>query len=413
MGRTVVIFAAGSRGDLQPAVALGRGLADRGDSVRIIASKRYEHLIVGAGLEFFQLSLDPAEIASSPEGQELLSRGRNPVKFVRNLNRIGRPLTHRSLAEVQAGTDGCDLMIAPTLGFLGEHIGEQLGIPHAIIHFQPSQPTGAFPHPFLPQARFLGPYANRASFELIDQVAWQLSRPFINPWRRDDLQLPKLPLRGPMGRARRSTVLCGFSSAVVPKPQDWPENVHVTGYWFLDRPDWKPSEELADFLAAGPPPVYVGFGSMVPEDPEAMDRTIRTALRSEGMRGVLTGDPGTREDDMMVIQDVPHSRLFPEMAAVVHHGGAGTTAESLRAGVPTLVCPFFGDQPFWGDRVRELGVGPAAVPIKKLTAETLAAGIRQAVDDPRIRENAARLGRILHAEDGVARACETLDVLQP
>src|SRR3954454_12692416 len=157
MGRTVLIFAAGSRGDLQPAVALGRGLAARGDSVRIIASKRYAHLITAAGLEFFPLSLDPAEIASSPEGQELLAGGRNPVKFARNLNRIGRPLAHRVLAEVQAGTDGCDLMIAPTLGFLGENIGELLGIPHAIIHFQPSQPTGVFPHPFLPQARYLGP----------------------------------------------------------------------------------------------------------------------------------------------------------------------------------------------------------------------------------------------------------------
>ncbi|MEO5876992.1 MAG: glycosyltransferase, partial [Streptosporangiaceae bacterium] len=170
MGRTVVIFAAGSRGDLQPAVALGRGLADRGDHVRIIASKRYEHLISAAGLEFFPLSMDPTEIVTSPEGQELLSGGRNPVKFARNLNRIARPMAHRMLAEVRAGTDDCDLMIAPTLGFLGEHIAEARNIPHAIIHFQPSHPTRAFPHPFLPQARFLGPYANRASFDLIDQV---------------------------------------------------------------------------------------------------------------------------------------------------------------------------------------------------------------------------------------------------
>ncbi|MEO5874205.1 MAG: glycosyltransferase, partial [Streptosporangiaceae bacterium] len=239
------------------------------------------------------------------------------------------------------------------------------------------------------------------------------SRPFLNPWRREDLKLPTMGLRGPMVGARRSTVLCGFSSAVVPRPADWPENVHLTGYWFLDRPDWKPSGELEAFLAAGPPPVYVGFGSMAPRDPAAMDHTIRAALRREGLRGVLMGDPATSEDDMIVVSDVPHGRLFPEMAAVVHHGGAGTTAESLRAGVPTLVCPFFGDQPFWADRVHALGAGPAALPIGRVTVETLAAALRQAVTDPRIRENSAQLGRVLHAEDGVARACETLDVLQP
>ena len=195
MGRTVVIFAAGSRGDLQPCVALGRGLADRGDDVRLISSEVYRELITGAGLGFAPLSLDPTQIVNSPEGQELLGGGRNPVKFLRGIQRIARPLAMRLLREVLAGAEGADLFLAPTLGFLGQHVSEHLGIPHAIVHFQPSHPTRAFPHPFLPQARFLGPYANRLSFEALDWVTWQLCRPFINPWRDETLRLPRLPAR--------------------------------------------------------------------------------------------------------------------------------------------------------------------------------------------------------------------------
>ncbi|GAB3668929.1 glycosyltransferase [Actinocorallia lasiicapitis] len=413
MGRTVVIFAAGSRGDLQPCLALGRGLSDRGDTVRLIASRRYEQLIVESGLDFAALSMDPTEIVDSPEGQELLTGGRNPVRFLANMNRIIRPIADKMLSEIQAAADGADLILAPTLAFLGAHLGEHLGIPHALIHFQPSQPTGAFPHPFLKQARFLGPIGNRLSYELLDYATWQLARPFINPWRRDGLRLPaQRVLSGPIPQARKARVLCAFSSTVVRRPADWPENVHLTGYWFHDQPTWTAPDELTDFLAAGPAPVYVGFGSMAPGDPEATDRAVREALRRTGNRGVLLGDPATSDDDVLVVREAPHGWLFPRMAAVVHHGGAGTTAEGLRAGVPSLVCPFFGDQPYWADRVHALGAGPAPLPISRLTAESLAGALRATVT-PAHRERARGLSRLLAAEDGVARACETLDVLQP
>lgn len=253
MGRKVVILAAGSRGDLQPCVALGRGLADRDDEVRIVASGRYEQLITGAGLGFFPLSIDPSEIVTSEEGQELLNGGRNPVSFVRNMKRIIRPIADRMLTEIQKGCDGADLVIGPTLGYLGAHIGEYLGIPHALIHFQPSQPTGAFPHPFVPQARFLGPLGNRLSFDAIDTVAWMLGRTFINPWREDGLKLQKSSFRGPIPAARHAPVLCAFSSSVVRRPKDWGKNVHMTGFWFLEQPYWEPPAELKAFLDDGPP----------------------------------------------------------------------------------------------------------------------------------------------------------------
>ncbi|WP_243723488.1 glycosyltransferase [Actinomadura sp. 7K507] len=406
---TIVIFAAGSRGDIQPCVALGRVLRQRGDEVRLVASARYSPMVVAAGLELAPLTADPTEILESDAGQELLAGGRNPVKFLGGFRRILAPMAERLLAECLDACKGADLILGPTLGFLPQHIGEHLGIPWALIHFQPSQPTGAFPHPFVPQARILGPWANRASFRAVDQIAWQLSRPFINPWRDETLGLRRLPVRG--RRADGGQVLACFSPAVVPRPGDWPSNVNLTGYWFLDEPDWRPPRELADFLAAGPAPVYAGFGSMVPKDAGMAALAVRTALKLAGVRGIVQGDPETSDDQVLAVRDVPHSWLFPRMAAVVHHGGAGTTAAGLRAGVPTVVCPFFGDQPYWGERVASLGAGPAPLPFRAVTVPRLASKIRRAVRDQEMADRANELGHQIRGEDGVGRAQEIIDSL--
>ncbi|TQM72022.1 UDP:flavonoid glycosyltransferase YjiC (YdhE family) [Actinomadura hallensis] len=405
----IVIFAAGSRGDIQPCVALGRALRRRGDEVRLVASARYSPMVVAAGLELAPLTADPTEILESDAGQELLAGGRNPVKFLGGFRRILGPMAERLLAECSDACKGADLILGPTLGFLPRHIGEHLGVPWALIHFQPSQPTGAFPHPFVPRARMLGPWGNRASFRAVDQIAWQLSRPFINPWRERSLGLERLPVRG--ARPDGGPVLACFSDVVVPRPKDWPSNVHVTGYWFLDEPDWEPPRELADFLAAGPAPVYIGFGSMVPKDAEMTEMVVRTALKAAGVRGVVQGDPEMSDDQVLAVRDVPHSWLFPRMAAVVHHGGAGTTAAGLRAGAPTVVCPFFGDQPYWGERVAALGAGPAPLPFRSLTVPRLAARIRRAVEDQEMADRAEELGRRIRAEDGVGRAQKIIDSL--
>ncbi|SNR37310.1 glycosyltransferase [Actinomadura mexicana] len=405
----IVIFAAGSRGDIQPCVALGRALRARGDDVRLVASARYSPMVVAAGLELAPLTADPAEILESDAGQELLAGGRNPVKFLGGFRRILGPMAERLLAECSDACKGADLILGPTLGFLPRHLGEHLGVPWALIHFQPSEPTGAFPHPFVPQARMLGPRANRASFLAVDQIAWQLSRPFINPWRDEALGLPRLPLRG--RRPDGGPVLACFSPVVVPRPEDWASNVNLTGYWFLDEPEWKPPGELAEFLAAGPAPVYVGFGSMVPKDVEMTGMAVRASLKLAGVRGIVQGDPATSDEDVFAVRDVPHSWLFPRMAAVVHHGGAGTTAAGLRAGVPTVVCPFFGDQPYWGERVAALGAGPSPLPFRAMTVPRLASKIRRAVRDQGMADRATELGRSIRDEDGIGRAQEIIDSL--
>jgi sterol 3beta-glucosyltransferase len=205
-------------------------------------------------------------------------------------------------------------------------------------------------------------------------------------------------------------MLSAYSPTVIPHPSDWPAHVHVTGYLFLDgQPDWQPSPELQAFLDAGDPPVSVGFGSMAGRNPEQLAGLVVDALARSGRRGILlTGWGGLRAarvpENVFVVDAAPHSWLFPRMAAVVHHGGAGTTAEGLRAGVPNVIVPFVFDQPFWGARVQTLGLGPQPIPQKKLTADRLAQAIDSVVTDPGMRRRASSCGKAIRAEDGVGNA---------
>lgn len=202
--------------------------------------------------------------------------------------------------------------------------------------------------------------------------------------------------------------------ALLPKPPDWDRDKHITGFWFLEHgQDWTPPDELLDFLGSGPRPVYVGFGSMNNRDPEETTDLVVQALVRSGQRGILGlgwgGLASTKlPDSIFPIRSAPHDWVFPRMAAVVHHGGAGTTAAGLRAGVPTVVVPFMSDQPLWARRVHELGAGPRPIPRKRLTARRLEKAIRQAVTDPRIQKHARRLGERLRAEDGVDRAVDII-----
>ncbi|RSN54298.1 glycosyl transferase [Amycolatopsis sp. WAC 04182] len=404
MTRLVVIVAPGSRGDVQPCIALGRGLD--GDRVRVLAAERFRTLVTGHGLDFAPLSADPSEILGSDGGREW-TEGRTPAAFLRGLRGALAPVMERLLADVREGAAGADLVLAPTLGFLGAHLGASLGVPDVELHYQPSVPTRAFAHPLVPWAAKAGPCGRRLSFHAVDAVAWQVLRPEVDRWRERSLGLPAAGLRGP--RRSETPVLCGFSDAVVPRPKDWPARVHVTGYWFLEAPAaWRPDPRLRDFLASGPPPVYVGFGSMRPSEAERTFAAVRTALRRAGLRGLLGTDAASDDDDLLTIGDVPHAWLFPRTAAVVHHGGAGTTAAALRAGVPALVCPVFSDQPYWGDRVFRLGAGPRPLPLRDLTADSLTARLLELSGNLLFRRGAQYVAGRLREEDGVARARDVL-----
>jgi UDP:flavonoid glycosyltransferase YjiC (YdhE family) len=248
-------------------------------------------------------------------------------------------------------------------------------------------------------------------------MVWQAYRRADRVARTQVLGLAPAPFMGPFDSGATSgyPVLYGYSQAVIPRPLDWGDRIHVTGYWFLDQEnDWVPPGHVVDFLQAGQPPVYVGFGSMSSRDPRATADLIGEALELCGQRAiVLSGwggiSGGSLPDSVLMIESMPFSWLFSHVAAVVHHGGAGTTSEGLRAGVPSVIVPFFGDQPYWARRVADLGVGPEPVPRRRLTALALAAAIDQAVSDKAMRDRAAALGRRLRAEDGVGRAVEVIE----
>ncbi|MGL4608331.1 MAG: glycosyltransferase [Trueperaceae bacterium] len=197
-----------------------------------------------------------------------------------------------------------------------------------------------------------------------------------------------------------------WPNAFALRPQDYPQHVYTTGYWFLDEENWQPSKELQDFLASGPAPVYIGFGSMGnTATAEATTDVLLETLKRTGQRGVLAKGWGGMKnveglsDRVFMLEEAPHSWLFPKMAAVVHHGGAGTTAAGLRAGVPNIVIPHALDQFAWGQRVYELGVGPKPVPKKKLSVDRLSEAIQQALN-PEKQKAAKQLGQKIQSENG-------------
>lgn len=329
---------------------------------------------------------------------------------------LAKPIAERLLATSLTACQGADAIVFSTIGFTGYHVAEKLGVPSISAPLQPLTPTRRFPGVgTTPHSRLGGVY-NWLSHVVYQQVFWQLLRPYLNPWRRDVLKLKPMPWNGPYTRIARERLpfVYGYSPLVVPKPPDWGEWIHVCGYWFLDAAEtYQPPDDLIAFLQSGPPPVYVGFGSMIHRDPARVAEMAVKALAIAQQRGILlTGWAGLNHrnlpDHVFQVDAAPHDWLFPRTAAVVHHGGAGTAAAGLRAGVPSIVVPFFADQHFWGERAHALGVGPKPIPQKQLTAERLAEAIHIAVTDQAMRARAADLGRRLQAEDGVGRAVEVI-----
>lgn len=419
----VLILTYGSRGDVQPHVALGRGLKERGHDVLIATAGRFRDFVEGNGLRFGAMTDDLLAIMDTPQGRDLFEKGGNPAGVLRDglamLRRVG-PLQRELLDQSWdiARDFAPDLIVYHPKAGAAPHIAEKLGIACVLTALAPMfQPTRAFRF-FVAPDRDLGGWLNRATFRLTLFATARMWARFIPDFRKS-LGLPATKsfdmLETPDGRP--IPILHAHSEAVVPRPDDWPDTAHVTGYWFLDAQDeWSPPKHLTEFLDAGPPPVYVGFGSMAGGDPEKLAAIVVEALGRAGLRGIVaSGWGGLRTGDLpdtiLAIDHAPHGWLFPRMATVVHHGGAGSTAAGLRAGKPSVIVPFFGDQPFWGARVHRLGAGPKPIPRGKLTVERLEKALREATGSPAVAEAAARIGDRIRAEDGVGCAVKLIEAM--
>jgi sterol 3beta-glucosyltransferase len=407
----ITIMASGSRGDVQPYVALGKGLAAAGYTVRVVSSDDFAAMVQEAGLEFCSTGYGVETLLQRDEWRAA-TEGGNMLTLMARMNAEMKTHAARLAAATPTLIEGSDLLIGGAGGLGGAFTAAlKMGIPILQAYLFPLTPTAAYSGPLTPSLP-LGGLLNRPSHTLTRMAIWQMVRA-TDVATRKNLALPGGSPLGPFGdlEKRRIPVLYGFSRHVLPKPADWDERTHVTGYWFLDpSAAWMPPTDLVDFLAGGAPPVYIGFGSMASRNPREAADIALAALAKSGQRGVVaSGWGGMQKDDLpsnvFMLSSIPHSWLFPQMAAVVHHGGAGTTAAGLRAGVPSIVIPFMADQPFWGQQVARLGVGTPPIARKRLTADALAGAITAALDGG-VRARAADLGAKIRAEDGVANAVE-------
>jgi sterol 3beta-glucosyltransferase len=406
----ILIATAGSHGDVAPYTGLGARLRSAGHDVVIATHERSAELVRHSGLGFTPLPLDGYGYATG--GYPGPQSGHGSVLTKAGQLRLARDLAPRMAeALAQACASGAHLLLfSSSLSWLGTVVAEGLQLPGIGVYLQPMAPTREFP-PVVFGMPSLGPLGNRAAGRYTQSLLAAAFAPGVR-----HLQRRLGVTRGALERRRAAwRVYHGFSPTVVPRPADWRPGLEVAGYWWpAQEADWQPDPKLADFLASGPPPVYVGFGSMTPAEPEPLARLVRRALQLARVRGVVQlGWAGlsVEGDDVLTIGEAPHARLFPHMSAVIHHAGAGTTAAGLRAGIPAVPVPVMLDQSFWASRLTALEVGPDKVPFRQLSAENLAAAIRKAVRDPHYRHRAQELSARISAEDGAGRVLAAVERL--
>jgi sterol 3beta-glucosyltransferase len=416
----ILILTLGSRGDVEPFVALGAALQHSGHAVSLTTAQGYGALVdrSGAGLNYAPLAVDLHALALTPEAQSAL---RSPHATLRLWRQLG-PMMRRVL-------DGCwvvaqevrpDVIVFHPKMLAGPHLAERLGIPALVAAAMPLlTPTSAFPSPILPFRHDLGAVGNRLSHHLVLAGLGATHRRLTNRWRVEALGLqPRALFAEDLSlHGRPIPRLHAYSPVLLPRPADWGPHNHVTGVWVLESdPPWVPPQDLSRFLADGPPPVYVGFGSMTGANASALTAAVLEALRRSGQRGLLAvgwgglhGSSQKLPPNVHLIAEAPHDWLFPQVAVVVHHGGAGTTHAGLRAGRQTLICPVFGDQPFWGRRVHALGAGPTPIPQANASAESLAAAMDEMVGNQQMRARAEDIGRRMAADAGTEAAVAAIE----
>lgn len=413
----ITINSFGTRGDVQPYLALAHGLEKSGHQIRVLSHEIHRDLVENESFEFYSIPVDPKQVMLDHVFAEM---GNNIFQIMSFLREHSAVFIEELFGLTDEAAEGADLLINSSLSIAGYHVAEKRRIPALAAYLQPVTPTRHFhgmstpaPPAWLP---LKGLY-NYASQKLSNLLFFMLMLPLTNRTREKVLGLP--PIRANyywrIDTDPSFHIVYGYSPLVLPKPPDWGNNLYVTGYWTLeDDAGFTPDEDLVRFLQAGPKPIYIGFGSMVDHEKDQVTHLILEALEISGMRAVLLGgwsDLGSRllPESVMSVDYAPHEWLFPQVAAVVHHGGAGTTAAGLRAGVPAVIVPFFADQFFWGWRVEQLGVGPPVIRRGQLTAENLAVAVREAVNNQEMITNAARLSEKLRAEDGVNNAVQAIE----
>jgi UDP:flavonoid glycosyltransferase YjiC (YdhE family) len=365
--------------------------------------------VTRCGIEFFPLPGEFLDLLDSPEAKSAIAGGNGFGPGLKLLGHV-RPMMRKLLdAEAEhARSARPDVLVYHPKSIAGPHLAELLACPGFIASPLPGlTPTSAFPSPILPFTS-LGPLNKLSHLAAIHGASFLFAGE-LRRWRNETLAIQSGNRRG----RKPAGTLYAYSPHVLPKPSDWGDDICVSGYWFLDTADYTPPSELERFLANGDPPVYVGFGSMPGIDAEAAASAFVAALSARGRRGVIATGGGAlakveAPPSITFIDAAPHDCLFPRMRAIIHHGGAGTTGAALRAGKPSVCCPFFGDQPFWGRTVKQLGAGPSPLDRRSLSQETIGRALA-GLEAETVVARAAAIGASIREERGTVVAASFLE----
>ncbi len=419
----IAILVEGTRGDIWPLIALGAHMTSRGHEVAVTASEEFRPMADAAGIRFVALPASRIAYLASDQGQRSLnSSSATQMRAFRAFIRSHQKGIEDALIDA---AEGADLLVTGhNTQDLVQSLAIARGIPQAVVNLYPLFPTEEFAQPMLTTRRVPTPALRRASHYLIIHLWWRINLD-VNRSFAQRLGLSRTPRSSlHLCADPRTLVLQAFSPSLLPKPRDWGDNQAVTGFWQLPPVlrgslDEGLADDLVAWLDAGEPPVFLGFGSMPVLNYNGFLEMAAEATRALGVRAVVNMPVVGRDaavtalpEHMRAVGAVDHERLLPHCSAAVHHGGAGTLAASLRAGLPTMICSVWADQPFWGRRLEILGAG-AHVPFKRLDRSKLEAGIRRLLSDP-VRERAAALGEAIRSEgDGTEVAAELLDEWLP
>ncbi|CCH45812.1 sterol 3beta-glucosyltransferase [Wickerhamomyces ciferrii] len=412
--RKFTLLTIGSRGDVQPYIALGLGLKKEGHIVRIVTHKEFEDWILKHGLEFKEIAGNPTELMSL-----MVSHGSMNVGLIKEASSKFRGWITELLNSSWEACQDTDILIESPSAMGGIHIAEALNIPYLRAFTMPWTRTRAYPHAFIVPEQKKGGSYNYLTHVLFENVFWKGISGQVNKWRKEVLNLPKTNLD--VLQQNKVPFLYNISPTVFPPPVDFNDWVKVTGYWFLDEAiDYKPPKDLIDFINQaridGKKLVYIGFGSIVVSNPKELTEAVVEAVLESDVRCILNKGWSERLGGSNVVEielpyevfnsgSLPHDWLFPQIDAAVHHGGSGTTGATLRAGLPTIIKPFFADQFFYANRVEDIGAG---IGLKKLNVKTLSKALKEATTNIRMINKAKIIGEKIRKENGVTNAIETI-----
>lgn len=407
----------GSRGDVQPYISLGKALIEEGHRVRIATHSEFKDWIEGYGIEFKEVAGDPSELMKI-----MVDHGVFSVSFLRDAASKFRGWINELLASSWEACQGSDVLIESPSAMAGIHIAEALQIPYFRAFTMPWSRTRAYPHAFIVPDQKMGGSYNYLTYVMFDNVFWKGISGQVNRWRKKTLHLPRTNLDHM--EQNKVPFLYNVSPAVLPPPVDFPDWIKITGYWFLDEgsKDYTPDDKLCRFMEKarndGKKLVYIGFGSIVVSDPTALTKSVVESVLKADVRCILNkgwsdrlGKKDAKEpeiplpEEVLQITNCPHDWLFPQIDACVHHGGSGTTGAGLRAGLPTIIKPFFGDQFFYANRVEDLGAG---IHLRKLNVSQFSKALWEATHNERIIAKAAAVGRQIRSENGVISAIQAI-----